>query len=108
MSAGKGGTPMPEAKYFKYESVQDMETIVRYLEALAEGFRKGELTLAREGETLVMKPAGLLGFSVEAKLKGVRRKLKFTLGWKEQAESTAGGQPPLIIRASGEPGGGNE
>jgi amphi-Trp domain-containing protein len=69
---------------FKYESVQDVETITRYLDALADGFRKGELTFAREGEELVFKPCGLVGFNVEAKLKGSRRKVKLSFGWKER------------------------
>ena len=93
---------MSDYKHFKYESVQDMETVTKYLDAIAEGFRKGELTLTREGETLVMKPAGLLGFTVEAKLKGGRRKLKFTLGWKESAQQPEEERQPLFIHAGGE------
>lgn len=93
---------MSDYKYFKYESVQDMETITKYLDAIADGFRKGELTLTREGETLLLKPSGLLGFTVEAKLKGGRRKLKFTLGWKEQEQQPEEERRPLLITAGNE------
>ena len=34
---------MSEYKHFKYESVQDMDTIIKYLDAISEGFKKGEL-----------------------------------------------------------------
>ncbi len=95
---------MSDYRQFKYESVQDMDTVIKYLDAIAEGFKKGELTLTREGETLLLKPAGLLGFTVEAKLKGGRRKLKFTLGWKEHAQQPEEERQPLFIRAGNEAG----
>jgi len=96
---------MSEYKYFKYESVQDMDTITKYLDAIAEGFRKGELTLTREGETLLLKPSGLLGFTVEAKLKSGRRKLKFTLGWKEHEKQPEEERRPLLITAGSDKSG---
>lgn len=90
---------MSDFKQFKYDSVQDMQTVIKYLDAIAEGFRTGELTFTREGESMVFKPGGLLGFTVEAKSKGVRRKLKISLGWKEQETDGGACVPPLHIQA---------
>ena len=68
---------------FKYDSQQDNETIVAYLEALTEAFRHGKLTLGQGGKEHVLSPQGLIGFTVEAKLKGEERKLALKFRWKE-------------------------
>jgi amphi-Trp domain-containing protein len=88
-----------DLKNFKYESVQDMETIVSYLEALAEGFRSGELLFASQDKEMIYRPTGLVGLTVESKKKGARRKLSIKLGWKETDEDESKNTPPLVIKA---------
>ena len=88
---------------FKYDSQQDRENIVTYLEALTEAFRQGKLTLGKGGKEHLLSPQGLIGFTVEAKLQGEERKLALKFRWKENdaEEQTA---EPLTFK----PGGGGE
>lgn len=74
---------MEKETRFKYESVQDAETLKRYLEAVTAGFAAGELRFAsREGE-VVLHPEGMIGFLVEAKSMGGRMKLHLKFSWRE-------------------------
>jgi amphi-Trp domain-containing protein len=75
---------------FKYESVQDAETLRRYLEAVTAGFAAGELRFSsREGE-VCLHPGGVIGFAVEAKSMGGRMKLNFKFSWREGGEEHEG------------------
>jgi amphi-Trp domain-containing protein len=76
---------MSGSKTFKHETVQDLESILAYLDAIKEGLGAGKLVLAVKGKELVLEPKGLLGFEVEAKVKGDRRKLSLQISWKESA-----------------------
>lgn len=87
-----------DLKNFKYESVQDIETIISYLEAITEGFRSGELLFASQDKEVVYRPQGLLGLTIEAKKKGSRRKLSIKFGWKETNEDSKD-DAPLVIKA---------
>ena len=81
---------MEKESRFKFESVQDAETLGRYLEALTAGFAAGEIRFAsREGE-VILHPAGVVGFLVEAKSMGGRMKLHLKFSWREGAEEDQG------------------
>ena len=67
---------------FKYESLQDRETITRYLEALREGFENGHLRLAWKDSVLELEPEGLIRLDVEAKQKDDQMKLNIKMSWK--------------------------
>jgi amphi-Trp domain-containing protein len=89
---------MSGATSFKHETVQDLESIVAYLDAVKEGLVAGKLVLASRGKELVLEPKGLVTFSVEARYKGDRRKLALHFAWKESPlfEAT---DDPLTINA---------
>lgn len=89
---------MSERRHFRYESVQDLETIIDYLQTVADGFKKGSLVFNHESDEVAFHPQGLVGFTVDAKLTGPRRKLTLKFGWKEEIEEV-GHQEPLIMRA---------
>jgi amphi-Trp domain-containing protein len=88
---------------FEYESIQDSETIVKYLDALARGFESNRLLFCAGKKELILKPVGLLGFSVKVKRKDGQVKVDLRISWKESGreESTS---EPLVIRS--DPGGG--
>lgn len=80
---------MEKESRFKYESVQDVETLRRYLEAVTAGFASGELRFSsREGE-VILHPAGMVGFYVEAKSMGGRMKLHLKFSWREDSGEDA-------------------
>lgn len=71
---------------FKYESMQDAETIVAYLDAVKEGLASGKLSLSDGENTLVLEPTGLIKCDVVAKVKDGRRKLTLKFEWKEDGD----------------------
>lgn len=91
---------MEKESRFKYESVQDADTLRRYLEAVTAGFAAGELRFAsREGE-VTLHPKGMLGFLVEARSMGGRMKLHLKFSWHED-DAPEEGDAGLTIDAGG-------
>ena len=82
---------------FKHQSMQDSESIVRYLAALKDGFANGALVFSTNGKRLVLKPQGLVNLEVEAKRKGESIKLSLKFRWNEEEPATEEGDQPLLI-----------
>ncbi|MBF0170679.1 MAG: amphi-Trp domain-containing protein [Nitrospinae bacterium] len=70
---------------FGYESLQDRESIVKYLAALNEGFAAGQLLFGSRQKQLALAPQGLIKFDVEGKRKDGQVKLKMKFSWKEES-----------------------
>lgn len=73
---------MAEEKDFSHESVQDRDSIVKYLAALAEGIQQGKLLLASNGERLSLETANLVKLDVQARQKRDRGQLVLKMSWK--------------------------
>jgi len=69
---------------FRHDSVQDRQSIVRYLHALTAGIEKGHLELGTAEHMLALDPDGMLELEVRAKRKGGRVSLSIRLHWREQ------------------------
>ena len=85
---------------FKHESFQDSETIVRYLNAISEGFQKGKLVLANGDSPIELEPTGLLKMDLKARRKDGRMKLSVKISWKEKTETVDTNARPLVISPS--------
>jgi amphi-Trp domain-containing protein len=85
---------------FEYESLQDTDSIVAYLETIAAGFRTGRLLFCWGDQEMVLRPGGLLDFEVKARSKDGRVKVDLQISWKERDEQTV--QQPLLIQAKEE------
>jgi amphi-Trp domain-containing protein len=80
---------MAEYGSFDYESYQDRQSILHFLESLREGFAKGKITLSTGTDAIVLEPKDLLNFRMKAKKKQSRSKLELKISWKEgMIEST--------------------
>jgi amphi-Trp domain-containing protein len=88
---------MSEANEFKHESLQDCDSIVKYLQAIGDGFSKGNLSLANGGEGMRLEPSGLLRLDLKAKRKDGRIKLSLKISWKEPEETPEVDAHPLKI-----------
>ncbi len=55
---------------FKHESVQDRESIAKYLNALCEGIQKGQLTFKNGDQEIELEPRGLINLEVKIKRLG--------------------------------------
>jgi amphi-Trp domain-containing protein len=80
---------MEKESRFKYESVQDTDTLRRYLEALTSGFAAGDIRFSSRDGEVAMHPRGMIGFLVEAKSSGGRMKLHLKFSWREGDEEEA-------------------
>lgn len=85
---------------FKHESLQDCDSILKYFNALGEGFCNGTLSFSTDSKRLVLKPRGLIRLEVEAKRKGEQVKVNLTFRWSEErAGAGEAAEEPLTISA---------
>jgi amphi-Trp domain-containing protein len=87
-------------KRFEYDSIQDVHTIIKHIEAIADGFRNGKLDFSYKDQELNLNPKGLLEFSLEASSKGRDCKLKLKFKWEEKPREKGTLREPLIIRTN--------
>ena len=77
-------------KNFEHDSLQDLNTIVRYLDAITEGFRNGKLSLkGREGE-IALRPRGLVRLELRASERSDRSRLDLRFTWKPRQDPENG------------------
>ena len=88
-------------KEFEHESLQDRESIVKYLEAIQKGFANGSLLFCNGKKELVLRPRGMLNFAVKARKKSGRVRVTFEVDWKEPADGAVGHEPLEISAESG-------
>jgi amphi-Trp domain-containing protein len=88
-------------KDFEHESLQDRESIVKYLEALQKGFLNGSLLFCNGKKELVLRPRGMLNFTVKARKKGGRVRVAFEVDWKEPTDGASTHEPLEILPESG-------
>ena len=69
---------------FHHRSLQDRESIVAYFEALKKGFDARRLLFCAGDKEFVLKPEGLLDFSVKAKRKDGESKVTLRISWTER------------------------
>jgi amphi-Trp domain-containing protein len=86
-----------ESGEFRHESLQDCQSIVKYLKAITQGFESGHLALANGGEPIVLEPKGLLRLDLKARRKEDRIKLSIKVTWKEDEASEEVDTKPLVI-----------
>ena len=88
----------PSANRFKHQSLEDTESIIKYLEALKEGFESGALLFSSDGRQLMVKPHGLINLDVEARYKSGEFALTLKLNWTEEGSGRNKENAPLQIQ----------
>ena len=71
---------------FRHESVQDRQSIVRYLQAVTAGIESGRIELGTGDTTFELQPDGMIELQVRAKRKGDRVKFSIKLHWREDGD----------------------
>lgn len=75
---------------FRHQSLQDGKSIRKLLEAISDGFERGELSFSdRDGEIL-MHPQGLLELKLTASEEDDRHRLNIRISWSAEEELKAG------------------
>lgn len=81
---------------FEYDSLQDRESIVKYLDAISEGFTRGRLIFGSEDERMILEPQGLIKLSIKVTDKNDKVKLSVKFTWTDREEKQAKKKPLLI------------
>jgi len=82
---------------FRHESVQDQETIARYLDAISEGIKSGRLSFRTNGDELLLEPVGLMDLEVKAKWTEAESKITLRMNWSNRPKEVD--VAPLIIES---------
>jgi amphi-Trp domain-containing protein len=84
---------------FVFESMQDAESIRKYLQAVMDGLDKGQFVVAAGDEQLVLQPTELLNFTVKARKRGGSGRLSLTISWRCPEEDAPKSEETLKIEA---------
>ncbi len=68
---------------FEHESVQDHETISRYLKALMEGFERKQIVFDTADQQISLHPNNLIDFEISAMKKNGKNKISLHFSWKD-------------------------
>ena len=85
---------MSKSNEFQFLSLVDQETIIKYLEALLDGFKSGHINLKAKEEAIILDPEGLMKLEIEAKNKQSRSKILIKVSWKDTGRVSI--QPELL------------
>lgn len=78
---------MTRQKKFALESLQDRETICKYLEVLKDGFEQGTINFSYKNNNLSLEPHGLIKFRINAGLEDGEVELSLVFRWEEKEGS---------------------
>ena len=70
-------------RQFEYDSVQDNETLGKYLQAFADALREGRIRLQTRDQDIVFEPNNMIELSVHAAKKGKNSRVSFTITWTD-------------------------
>ncbi|MFO7717397.1 MAG: amphi-Trp domain-containing protein [Desulfohalobium sp.] len=71
------------SKRFDYESLQDTQSIAKYLRALIEALENKRLVFSSDDEEIVLTPEDIVKFAVKANKKNGKSKLSIKISWKD-------------------------
>lgn len=74
---------------FEFESVQDCQSIQKYLQALQEGFASGRIMVNSGDAEICLHPEGFMKFEVLVKKKGGENKMTIKVAWKDKPTDAA-------------------
>ncbi len=86
---------MEQVKDFQHESIEDKESVVRYLQTLSEGFRSQKLEFQTGQEEILLEPSGLIQVEIKARSRHRKSKLSIKFVWKDQRQ--AEGKPKRVL-----------
>ena len=91
---------MENEQDFQHESVEDKESLVKYLQTLSDGFLKGRIEFKSGQDKIILTPRGLIQIELEVKSRNKKSKLSMKFSWKDQPLPKK--EKKLLIRANHE------
>jgi amphi-Trp domain-containing protein len=84
---------------FRHDSLQDQQSIAKYLEALTQGLQTGKLTFESDAKRIALEPQGLIELEVRVKRTHGRAKVRLRLMWREERKPSKTAKDKLSVRA---------
>ncbi|MBW8190239.1 amphi-Trp domain-containing protein [Neiella marina] len=82
-----------ETKAFRYESLEDQDSIADLLKALTSGIKSGKLSFSDDNGELSMTPHGLINFKLTANKEEGRNRVNLRVTWHDADDQpNAGGK----------------
>ena len=75
---------METHKDFQHESIEDRESIIKYLQTLSDGFLKGRIEFRSGQDNIVLEPSSLIQIEIKVKNHNRKSKLSVKFVWKDQ------------------------
>ena len=76
---------MPDMDKFEHESIEDRQSIRKYLNTLVEGLEKRRIVFTDEKDNVLLIPSELIRFSIKSRKKSGKSKLTIKLAWNDSA-----------------------
>lgn len=86
-------------KAFEHESLQDRDSILRYLHAIGEAIQQGKVSLASNSTKFVLETPPLLKFDVRARQKSDSAQIVLKISWKKPKKGSGLHVEPLVIES---------
>jgi amphi-Trp domain-containing protein len=84
---------------FRHDSLQDQQSIAKYLEALVQGLQSGKLTFESDVKKISLEPHGLIELEVRVKRTHGRSRVRLRLMWREERKAPKTSKDKLFVRA---------
>ena len=85
---------------FRHDSLQDQQSIAKYLEVLVQGLQSGKLSFESDVKRITLEPQGLIELEVRVKRAHGRAKVRLRLTWREERKpSSKSSKDKLLVRA---------
>ena len=82
---------------FVFDSLQDKDSIGAFLKALMDGMHEGKVRLSSNGDDIVLRPCGLMQFTVKARRKGDSSKISVKITWKDSRVESVPEEKTLTV-----------
>ena len=82
--------------YFEHESLQDKESIIRYLKAITKGLKKGAIKLSDEDEDFVLTPQAFANLKIKATQTKKGQTLNIKVNWSSDQDEEVEDAPLFI------------
>lgn len=81
---------------FRYESLQDAQSIRDLLKAVMDGLDKGSLSFSDGDDAIEMQPKGLLRLKLSASQQDSQQRVNIRISWQVEDKPKKNGKPLVV------------
>lgn len=83
---------------FEHESLQDQDSLINYLKAISDGFKKGRIQFSDEDDDMTLTPEKMANLRIRAVKSKKSQELRIKISWSSD-QDTDFDDTPLFIDA---------